>query len=151
MQYRIKLAGLLALLLPWMIAAQSRAGKLIVTDAWSRPTPPAAKVGAVYFSIVNTGNKADRLVALSTPIATKIELHESQIVHGVIEMHAVASVECPPGATVAASPNGLHAMLLGLARPLEAGTAFSVSMQFRDAGVVTVPVTVRTEESTVVR
>lgn len=108
-------------------------------------------MGALYFSIANTGNHADRLLALSTPVAKKIELHESQTVNGVIEMRALTSLECPPGATVAASPGGLHAMLLGLTQPLIAGATFSVALQFRDAGAVTVPVAVRTDEPTASR
>jgi hypothetical protein len=141
---RIELAWLVALLLLWThVDAQSRGANLVVAGAWSRPTPPGAKVGVVYFTISNNGNKADRLVTLSTPVAAKVELHESQTVQGVIEMHAVAGLECPPGATVEASPNGLHGMLLGLARPLVTGTSFSLSLRFRDAGAVTVPVAVR--------
>jgi periplasmic copper chaperone A len=108
-------------------------------------------VGALYFSIANTGNHADRLLVLSTPVAEKIELHESQTVNGVIEMHALSSLECPARATVAARPGGLHAMLLGLTQPLIAGATFSVALQFRDAGAVTVPVAVRTDEPTAAR
>jgi periplasmic copper chaperone A len=148
--HRIKLGCLVALLLLGISGgAESRAGDLIVTDAWSRPTPPEAKVAVVYFSISNHGNRADRLVALSTPIAGKVELHESHNEHGVIEMRAVGGLECPPGATVAAGPNGVHGMLLGLRRPLIAGTSFSLALQFRDAGAVTVPVAVRASDATV--
>jgi periplasmic copper chaperone A len=154
-QNKIGLACLAALLLPSIIVESApaespaaRGGSLSVTEAWSRPTPPGATVGALYFSIANTGNHADRLLALSTPVAKKIELHESQTVNGVIEMHALTFLECPPGATVAARPGGLHAMLLGLTQPLMAGATFSVALQFRDAGSVTVPVAVRSNEST---
>jgi hypothetical protein len=104
-------------------------------------------VAAVYFSVANTGSKADRLLALSTPIAGKVELHESETVRGVNEMHAVNALECPPGAIVAARPNGVHAMLFGLRRPLIAHTTFNMSLQFRDAGTVSVAVSVRTDES----
>jgi periplasmic copper chaperone A len=157
---KITLACLAALLLPWLIvesataespAAAARAGSLSVTEAWSRPTPPGATLGVLYFSIANAGKHSDRLLALNTPIAKKIELHESQAVNGTIEMHPVSFLECPPGTIVAASPGGLHAMLLGLTQPLTAGAMFSVTLQFRDAGAVTVPVAVRTNESTVAR
>ena len=157
---KIGLACLAALLLPWIIvqsaaaeapAAAARGGSLSVTEAWSRPTPPGATVGVLYFSIANTGKHADRLVALNTPIAKKIELHESQTVHGMIEMRPLNFLECPPGTTVAGSPGGFHAMLLGLTQPLIAGATFNVMLQFRDAGAVSVPVAVRTNDSTVAR
>jgi copper(I)-binding protein len=159
-QYRIGLACLAALLLPGINvksapaespAAPARGRSLVVMEAWSRPTPPGATVGALYFSIANTGNHADRLVALSSPAAKKIELHDSQSVNGVIEMRPLNSLECPPGTTVVAGTGGLHAMLLGLTQPLVPGATFSVTLQFRDAGAVTVPVAVRTNESTVAR
>jgi periplasmic copper chaperone A len=123
-------------------AAESRLGNLIITEARARPTPPGISVGAVYFSITNAGSKADRLLSVSTPVASRVELHESRNMHGVVEMREMTSVDCPPGATVRATPGGLHVMLLGLAAPLAAGTELNVSLQFRDAGVLTLKVPV---------
>ena len=142
-----------ALLFLWLIAqppaqvhaqtAEARLGNLIISDARARPTPPGISVGAVYFSITNGGLTADRLLSVGTPVANKVELHESRTVQGVVEMRPVTAVECPPGQTVKAAPGGLHVMLLGLAAPLVAGSEFLVSLQFRDAGVVTLKVPVR--------
>ena len=58
-------------------------------------------------------------------------------------MREVDGVECPAGATVKAEPGGLHVMLIGLTAPLTLGSAFTVSLQFHAAGVLTlkVPVT----------
>jgi periplasmic copper chaperone A len=144
-----KSGGCAALLCLWFVVqpqavlgAQSHLGNLIITEARARPTPPGISVGALYFSITNAGSKADRLLSVSTPVASRVELHESRNMRGVVEMREVTSVECPPGATVRATPGGLHAMLLGLAEPLAAGTELSVSLQFRDAGVLTLKVPV---------
>jgi hypothetical protein len=134
-----------ALLLGCIAAAgtdESRIGNLIVSEARARPTPPGISVGVVYLAITNRGAKADRLVSLSTPLASKVEIHESRIEHGVAEMREVNSVDCPAGATVRAVPGGLHLMLIGLASPLAPGTRFPLSLQFRDAGTVTVKVPV---------
>jgi len=145
-------SGCAALWCLWFIAqsqaplhaqtAETRVGNLIISEARARPTPPGISVGAVYFSITNLGLTADRLLSVSTPVASKVEFHESRSVHGVLEMRAVTAVECPSGATVKAMPGGLHVMLLGLAGPLAAGTEFTVSLHFRDAGVLTLKVPV---------
>jgi periplasmic copper chaperone A len=127
-------------------AADYRAGDMVVAQPWSRPTPPVATVGVAYFSMTNVGPKADSLIAISSPIARKVEIHESRTVQGMVQMRAVASVECPPGATVKIEPGGLHVMLLDLSRPLAAGTEFPLSLRFRDAGVLTVQVRVGTPE-----
>jgi copper(I)-binding protein len=145
-----KPVGFAALLCLWCMAlgaegdaktAESRIGNLIV-EVRARATPPGISVGAIYFSVKNAGSTADRLLSVSTPVAGKVELHESRLVNGVMEMRQVTSVECPAGATVKATPGGLHVMLLGLAAPLAAGSDFSVSLHFRDAGVLTVKVPV---------
>jgi len=111
-----------------------RRGNLIITEARARPTPPGITVGAVYFSITNAGSKADRLLSVSTPVANKVELHESRNMRGVVEMRELTSVECPPGATVRATPGGLHVMLMGLAAPLAAGTELSMSLAISRRG-----------------
>lgn len=153
MGYKIDCKYGAALLCLWFITqlpaqvraqtAEARLGNLIITDARARPTPPGISVGAVYFSIINGGSTADQLLSVGTPMADKVELHESRTVQGVVEMRPVTAVECPPGKTVKAAPGGLHVMLLGLAAPLVAGSEFVVSLQFRDAGVVTLKVPVR--------
>jgi copper(I)-binding protein len=58
-----------------------------------------------------------------------------------MQMRPVESLECPPGLTKI-EPGGLHVMLLGLTHPLAAGTAFPLTLRFRDAGSLTVQVVV---------
>lgn len=124
----------------------SRVGSLQVTEVWSRPTPPTASVGVVYLSITNSGKQADRLLDVRSSIAGKVEIHESLNVQGAMQMRAVAYVECPPGTTVKIEPGGLHVMLIGLTRPLVAGTVFTLTLQFRDAGALTLRVPVEARE-----
>jgi periplasmic copper chaperone A len=123
--------------------AEARIGNLTVSGVGARATPPGTTVGAVYFSITNSGRTADRLESVSTPIARAVRIHTSSAVHGVMQMREVDAVECPPGATVKAEPGGLHVMLIGLSAPLTLGDAFAVSLHFHAAGVLTlkVPVT----------
>jgi len=137
-----------ALLAGWCVAAvaagpaQYRGGDMRVTQPWSRPTPPTATVGAVYFAMTNTGGSADRLTAITSPIAREVQIHESRTVQGMVQMRRVDGVECPPGATVKSEPGALHVMLLGLTRPLTEGMEFPLSLHFRDAGVLLVQVRV---------
>ena len=127
-------------------AADDRPGGLVVLRPWSPPTPPAATVGVVYFSIANQGARADRLLDISSPVARKVEVHETRMEGGMVGMRPVTSVEVPAGSTVRSEPGGLHAMLIGLAHPLMAGTDFPLSLHFRDAGVIGVKVVVASRE-----
>jgi hypothetical protein len=125
-------------------AADQRVGNLSVASPWSRPTAPGTTVGAVYFSITNSGH-ADQLLEVSTPIAVRSEFHETRSVRGVMQMRAVASIECAPGVTKI-EPGAVHIMLVGLKEPLAAGTSFTLTLRFRDAGSLTVQVPVESRE-----
>ena len=117
-----------------------------VSDAWSRPTPPGIAVGAVYLAIENAGAVADRLLAASSPIAASVEFHQSVKTGGVMSMRAVSFIDCPAGAVVRISPGGLHIMLTGLKGPLVLGSSYPITLQFRDAGNVSVKVSVQARE-----
>lgn len=119
------------------------AAELQISQAWARPTPPTAQVGAVYFSVSNRGAKEDRLLGVSSTVAGSVEIHETQMIKGVMQMRPVASIVCPPGATVKVEPGGLHVMLLGLKQPLIEGTRMDLTLRFRDAGVLTLQVPVQ--------
>ncbi len=127
-------------------AADYRMGDLLLRQPWSRPTPPTASVGVVYFSLDNRGRKADRLLGISSPVAAKVEIHETRKQHGSVEMRSLASVQFPPGVTVSSEPGGLHIMLVGLTHPLVTGTTFPLRLRFRDAGVMEVQVLVGNRE-----
>jgi periplasmic copper chaperone A len=137
--FKFPAALVLAAVLPqWTAAADIQ-----VTQAWARPTPPTVQVGAVYFSVKNSGAKEDRLVAVSSSAAASVEIHETQTVKGMMQMRQVASVSCPAGATVKIEPGGLHVMLLGLKQPLMEGYRVDLTLRFRDAGVLSIQVPIQ--------
>src|SRR5689334_7866442 len=50
-------------------------GPVRVEGAWARATPPGAKVGGAFVTLINTGDAADRFVSASSGIAERVELH----------------------------------------------------------------------------
>jgi copper(I)-binding protein len=137
-----------ALLAMWLTAAavsaaDFKAGPMVLRGPWARPTAPVASVGAVYFSLTNTGGAADRLLSIATPIAKQVQIHEIRTVQGSMQMRPLEALDCPPGATIRSEPGVLHVMLLGLQHPLVAGSEFPMTLRFRDAGELTVQVAVR--------
>ena len=115
---------------------------IAVTAAWARPTPPGA-MGAAYLIISNAGDRADRLVAASTPAAGMAEIDETRSVGGIARMRALEALDVPPHGSVRLEPGALHIMLMDLPRPLAAGGHFPLTLRFRDAGAITVDVPVR--------
>lgn len=132
---------ILAFALVLTLAACNRAdahgyklGDLEVGHPWSRP---AAKgmTGAGYLTVTNRGGKPDRLVAVETPVARTVEIHQSSTAGGVMRMRPLRrGVVVAPGRTVAFAPGGNHLMLIGLKRPLAVGDSVPATLVFERAG-----------------
>lgn len=121
-------------------AASAQTGQLEVNNAWARATPGKSQIGAAYVTIRSP--TADRLVAASTPIAQKAELHTMEMSGMVMKMRPIASIDIPAGQPVTLGPGGMHIMLMGLKEPLKAGQSFPLTLNFAKAGTRTVDVAV---------
>jgi len=119
-----------------------RFGDLEIIHPWARATAALARNGAVYLSLANHGEIADRLLGAETPVARKARLHGHLIEGGIVKMRPVEAVEVAPGGPVVLEPGGFHIMLMGLKAPLEAGAAFPLTLRFEKAGAVAIEVRV---------
>jgi copper(I)-binding protein len=114
---------------------------LRIAHPYARATPPGADIGGAYLTIDNKG-AADRLVAASSPAASRVELHTMAMDNGVMRMHEVKGIDLPPGGEVQLKPGGLHMMLVGLKAPLAAGTRVPLRLTFEHAGSIDVELAV---------
>lgn len=130
------------------MAQDATSGALKVTQAWSRATPPTPRVAVGYVTIANTGDKPDRLLSASSPMAERVEVHESTLVGGVARMRPVEKLDVAAGATIALKPGGLHLMLLQPRARLAQGGAFPITLVFERAGPVTAIFSVQAMGST---
>ena len=125
-------------------AADYKAGSLDISDPWSRATPKGASVAAGYMKIKNNGPTPDRLISGSSDVAPRFEVHEMRMENGVAKMRQVTGgLEIKPGETVELKPGSLHAMFVGLKKPLSAGDHFKATLVFEKAGPVGVEYDVR--------
>ena len=98
--------------------------------------------------MTDRGIKSDELVAASSPVAQKAELHVFDVENGVYGMHKVDGIEVTPGAAATVlRPGGAHVMLEALTRPLRPGTTFPLTLTFQRAGTLTVEVPVGSPEA----
>ena len=64
-----------------------------VDQVWARATPGAAKTGAIYLTITNTGTTPDTLEGTaSTPVANHADVHEMKMANGEMQMRPVKSL-----------------------------------------------------------
>jgi hypothetical protein len=136
---RLSLAAAAALLALPALADEG----IAVRDAYARASSPAAKSGAAFMAIENTGSADDRLVAASSDIAARVELHTHIVENDVMRMvHIEEGFEIPAGETVLLERGGKHVMFMGLTEPMEQGGTVEVTLTFEEAGEVTVEIPV---------
>ena len=98
--------------------------------------------GAVYLTITNEGETDDTLVSVSTDRADLAEVHETRDQDEIaVMMPHEGALEIPAGESVSLEPGGLHVMLIGLTDDIRLGDTFDVTLTFKEAGEVTLPVT----------
>jgi len=123
-------------------ADDHKAGDISFGDAWARASAtPAARAGAAYVNITNTGAQDDVLIGGASSVSKRVEIHVHKHENGVMKMRPAGDVTIPAGEEVTMGPGGLHVMLMGLNQPLKEGETFEVTLTFKNSGEVTVPVT----------
>lgn len=111
-------------------------GKLRVSQPWARATARHVPNGAVYMTLSIAGMTADRLIAVSTPVAKRAALHTLLMDKGIMKMRPVKAIEVSPGSPTSLEPGGLHIMLMGLKAPLKEGQLIPLRLTFARAGTL---------------
>ena len=115
----------------------AEAGGLVVADGKARAAGPLARTGAGYFTVTNTGSAPDRLLAVETRAAQRVELHATAVENGVARMTPLLDgMPLPAGETVAFAQGGMHLMFLGLTEPWDTQAGVPLTLLFERAGPV---------------
>lgn len=124
-------------------AIDYKLGSLEISQPWARATPPAAQAGGGFLAVTNKGTTADRLLAVKSPAADKVEIHEMKMDGNVMRMRELEKgIEIPPGATVELKPGSFHIMFMGLKKPFAKGARVPLTLVFEKAGSIDVELTV---------
>ncbi|WP_170782815.1 copper chaperone PCu(A)C [Ruegeria lacuscaerulensis] len=120
---------------------------ITVEDAYARSAGKAAKAGAAFMVIQNSGDAEDRLIGVQSDAAARVELHTHQIdANGVAKMiHVEEGFVIPAGESHILKRGGDHVMFMGLAAPFEQGETVPVTLIFEKAGEVVIEVPVDLE------
>lgn len=124
--------GMLAL--PCASAAQAQA---VLEDAWVRALPPTQANTAAYVTVRNTGSEPLLVTGGSAALASRVELHDTVEVDGMLRMRQQESVTVPAGESLAFAPGGLHLMLLELERMPAAGEMLQLCLDINGEAVCT--------------
>jgi periplasmic copper chaperone A len=133
---RAVFATLFALLLVSGCAPAPKAAH--VDAAWVRLPAVSGNPGAAYFILVG-GPVADRLMAVSSPLAVRAEMHDMApstgsgqgMKGGMMSMAPLdAGLDVPAGATVTFAPGGKHVMLFDISPKAATGGKLPLMLSF---------------------
>lgn len=137
------LKTLKAALAAGLLAAPAWA-EITVQDAYARASSPTAPTGAAFMELHNSADTDDRLIAVASGAAARVELHTHiDMGDGVMQMTPVEDgIVIPAGGHHALARGGDHIMMMGLTAPLTDGMTITVTLTFEQAGEITVDIPV---------
>ncbi len=123
--------------------AAGAVAELRISDAWLRAMPPGPPNSAAYMTLQNSGASPVAVVAVATPVADAVEIHESVQEDGLWRMRELEQLRLAPGETLSLSPGGRHLMVLGLRQRPVAGDSVSFQLTLDNGDMVQVQAVVR--------
>ncbi|MGI9418729.1 MAG: copper chaperone PCu(A)C [Geminicoccaceae bacterium] len=138
MKRPLRTIGLAAALCLQTLSTLVLAGEIMIHDGWARASLGNAPNSTAYMTLMAHGDAADRLIAVSTPLAERAELHGHVMDGDIARMRPVEAIGIAPEEPAVLEPGGLHVMLMGLTDKLEEGGALPLTLTFENAGEITV-------------
>ena len=124
------------------------AQNVTISNSWVRATVQGQKATGAFMTVTSKENS--KLIAVSSPIASIVEIHEMKMEKDVMKMAALPNgLDLPAGKAVDLKPGGFHIMLMDLKMPLNKDVAVPLTLTFQDSSgkksqqVVQVPVSVQ--------
>jgi len=120
----------------FLLAAAPAMAQIKIENAWSRATPPGAKIAVGYMIIRNDSSAPDRLVAASSPAAERVETHVTEKEGDIFRMREVKGYPIPAHGSFELKPGGAHLMLVNIKAPLQEGAKLPLTLRFERGGEV---------------
>jgi periplasmic copper chaperone A len=115
-----------------LIAAADAVAQVAVTGAWVRGTVAGQKVTGAFMQMTSPTDTV--LVAVTSPVAKTVEIHQMKMDGGMMKMNAIDKLPLPAGKAVELKPGGYHVMLFDLQRPVIEGDLVPLTLTFEDKG-----------------
>jgi len=132
-----------ALALLCALAATPAAAQVKVVQPWVRSTVPGQTVAGAFMKLESSVPAS--LVGASSPIASRVEIHETVMKDNMASMRAVDKIDFGPGKPAVLKPGGYHVMLFDIAKPLKKGDTVPLTLDFVEKGGKHTSVGIRAE------
>lgn len=101
-----------------------------VSDAWVRAAVPGQPATGAFMTL--TADTDSRLLAVRSPLARQVQIHQMRMEGDVMSMGEVKAVPLPARQPVSLDPQGYHIMLMGLNGAVNAGDQVALTLTVED-------------------
>ena len=135
----------LLLLVPSLLAlgAFATSGEVQVNNPWVQEAPPNAKVLAAYLEINNSSAKTQVITAVSSAAFDRVEIHRTIVDRNMARMELLKELTILPYTAIYLKPGGVHFMLIGARKRVQAGDSVPISLTLKGGSTVMVSAKVR--------
>ncbi|NER60686.1 copper chaperone PCu(A)C [Pseudomonas sp. MAFF212428] len=112
-------------------AALPAVAQTTVEGAWVRASVPSQQATGAFMTI--TASADSKLVAVESPAAKTVQVHQMTMHNDVMGMAEVKSLALPAGKPVVLDSNGYHVMLMGLVKQVKEGDSVPLTLIVEDA------------------
>lgn len=123
------------------LACATAQAEIIVSNPWVRATVAQQQATGAFMQITSTSPV--RLVAVESPIAEHVEIHEMKMEGDVMKMRQIDGLNVEPGKALELQPGGYHIMFLGLRNPVREGDQIPLQLRFESKGKPTETIAVK--------
>jgi copper(I)-binding protein len=115
-----------------------------ISNARINPPLPGQSTGVAFMRLDNHGED-DRLLAITSPVSGRIELHTHLNDGGIMQMRRVDGIALPHGDTVELKPGGFHVMLFETTATLGEEAVLTLDFEKAEDLTVVAPIVLRGE------
>lgn len=94
--------------------------------------PRAARPTAGYFRLDYNFDTKDRIISVTSPAFSRVEMHDSVKEGGMTKMVKLESLDVPANSSISYAPGGKHLMLFEPIKPLKDGDKVKVVFVFAE-------------------
>ncbi len=121
---------LFILLLLYSHSAFSQETAVEFSQGWIKQLPDVVPVRAGYLTVINSSSTAQEIIAVESSTFEKVEIHETQMNDGVMQMVQQDSIFIAAESQVELKPGGKHLMLIRPQKTLEIDDIIQLTVTF---------------------
>ena len=144
----IVILGTLLIEIPSAFAEKNTFKTLVIQNVWIKDNPFNQPMTAGYLTIHNTSNSDTKLIAVSSSIAEKIEIHKMSIDNDIMKMRPLKDgLIIPANSTAYLKPGDSHLMFFGLKKQMTPMETYVINLTFKNLGTIAVHALVKPSEN----